>query len=309
MKVNTKRREMASTVESLLLRGVKTLELSTPEARQCSQCKEVFGAFFATQHICDDCVEQGTRLSEAEYRAKRAEDRRHYLASLGLVGRLQEMTFDRFDRSVNPKAYDAARGFVAGWADPWHRGLALFGKKGTGKTHLACACAHALLKDGVSCRYAHVPTLGADLRSAEDWGAMMRTRVQPLRECDVLILDDIGREKITDSWAEALDALIDTRWVNGAPMILTANLTVEDFIAHVGEAAASRFLGDAVQVETDPTDRRMLPAQAVRPIKESHDPRVECGTCHGAGWVCDARLPVGSADRLMKCPTCSGAGW
>jgi len=32
-----------------------------------------------------------------------------------------------------------------------------------------------------------------------------------------------------------------------------------------------------------------------------------CPTCRGAGWVLDARIPVGQSNRLMRCPACNGS--
>lgn len=304
-----RRREFAGTIEALLLRGIKTLELAEPVERTCGKCSNPFPATWATQWVCRTCVADGTRLTAEELRQTRAEDRRRRLAAIGLSGDLAAMTFATYQRSLDPAAYDAARGFVEHWAE---RNLILLGIVGSGKTHLAAAVAHELSDQGANVRYVHVPTLGYELRSAgsgDAWAAVARGRINPLREADVAILDDLGREKSTDAWAEAVDALINYRVNRHAPIVVTANLTANGLRDHLGGAAVSRLLRDTDPVETVAVDRRLAPVR-MAPIPESlRDPREECLTCRGAGWVLDGRFRAGSPERLLKCPACAGRGW
>lgn len=245
-----------SIYTKLLAEGHKSILLDPPRQRPCRECGRVFAAIAIPQQVCPDCVaKQERQIRDAQHAARiKQEDAR--LADAGLVGDFLTMTFARFSRDTQPEAFDAAWHFVEGW--PGAPGLALLGEIGTGKTHLAVAAARAIFAAGEKVRVVHVPTLAWRLATAEDWAAAARNLVDPLEILDLVVLDDLGRQKSTDRFAEALDRVVHIRHRDARPMIVTANLELAEFRDHLGLAAASRFLSESEVVRMRPGDRRLL---------------------------------------------------
>jgi len=139
-------------------------------------------------------------------------------------------TFETFDATLPGvrEAYEVARRFaenVAGLSSDEPRWLLLMGGYGTGKTHLAAAVAHCWLAAGQSVFFAVVPDLLDHLRAAfapsseVPYDEMFDT----IREVELLVLDDLGAENGT-AWAtEKLFQLINYRYNEGLPTVITTN--------------------------------------------------------------------------------------
>ncbi|MDR2647637.1 MAG: ATP-binding protein, partial [Oscillospiraceae bacterium] len=65
------------------------------------------------------------------------------------------------------------------------------------------------------------------------------------RQCQnvrLLILDDLGVEKLTESWGKGkLYEIIESRYSADLPMIITTNSTKEELSEHVGGRTADRI--------------------------------------------------------------------
>ena len=71
------------------------------------------------------------------------------------------------------------------------QGFYLFGPNGTGKTTLACAAARICLDRGMSVRFAVSTSL---LESLREFGKDARSLADDLAGCDLLVIDDLGKE-------------------------------------------------------------------------------------------------------------------
>ncbi|HST87896.1 MAG TPA: ATP-binding protein [Ktedonobacterales bacterium] len=139
-------------------------------------------------------------------------------------------TFETFDTAVPGvrEAYEVARRFadnVAGLSSDEPRWLLLMGGYGTGKTHLAAAVAHRWLAAGQSVFFAVVPDLLDHLRAAFAPSSEMPydEMFDTIREVELLVLDDLGAENGT-AWAtEKLFQLINYRYNEGLPTVITTN--------------------------------------------------------------------------------------
>jgi len=86
-----------------------------------------------------------------------------------------------------------------------------------------------------------------------------RERVlEMLKKCKLLIIDDIGAEKVTEWVRERLVSIINTRVSGGLSTIYTSNLSPDELVSQFEERIASRVLGCSQIIEITGKDRRGL---------------------------------------------------
>lgn len=176
-------------------------------------------------------------LSVCVCRAKQFESasKKARIAAANLSG-YEQMTFDTFDVGGRGQlreeqqtnltwARDCARKFAeepSGW-------LFYTGRYGTGKTHLAAAIANDALEKGRDVIFQPVPDLLDLLRmSYGNTGESFGDRFDRIRTAELLILDDLGAQSPT-AWAEEkLYQIINYRYVNRLPTVITSNVNPRD---------------------------------------------------------------------------------
>lgn len=81
---------------------------------------------------------------------------------------------------------------------------------------------------------------------------------RPLKECKLLILDDIGVEKSSEWVIERLYAVINYRVNEEKSMIITSNLTLTELSQKLNDRIASRINGSCKVVQIIGKDRRAI---------------------------------------------------
>jgi DNA replication protein DnaC len=136
---------------------------------------------------------------------------------------------------------------------PQGRNLVLLGPVGTGKTHAAVAACRPAHYSGLTVQFSPLVELLDSLRpqSREEMS------LWDLVDIDRLIIDDLGSERPTDWTAERLYALLNRRWLEERPTIVTTNLEASALEEAVGPRSFSRLVGnDAVVLRLSGKDRR-----------------------------------------------------
>ncbi|MBM3126843.1 MAG: AAA family ATPase, partial [Chloroflexi bacterium] len=107
--------------------------------------------------------------------------------------------------------------------------LLLEGGYGSGKTHLAAAIANAAVNKGTPTLFITVPDLLDSLRFAySDPETTFEKRFEEIRNAQLLILDDFGTQNAT-AWAqEKLFQIINYRYINKLPTVITTNLMLDE---------------------------------------------------------------------------------
>ena len=121
--------------------------------------------------------------------------------------------------------------------------LLLLGTYGCGKTHLAAAIANYAVENGISTLFETVPDL-------LDWArfgysnsdSSFEARFDEIRNIKLLVLDDLGTENTTPWAREKLYQIINYRYVNKLPTVITTNLGLEK----IEERVRSRLQDDLV---------------------------------------------------------------
>ena len=108
-----------------------------------------------------------------------------------------------------------------------NQGLLLYGDVGTGKTLFAC-CIGNYLMENLTTVFAtsliKVLQKAKSFRDDDDEDEYIRR----MNSADLLILDDLGAERSTDYALEIVYNVIDARYRDGKPMIVTTNLSLQD---------------------------------------------------------------------------------
>jgi DNA replication protein DnaC len=168
--------------------------------------------------------------------ARMAEERMQQMRKFSNLGALERMTFDSFIpdgvgvsevvRFNLHEAYDRCRRF----ADDPEGWLVLLGGYGCGKTHLAAAIANQVVALGRRVLFLVVPDLLDYLRSAyapsSDVG--LDDRMETIRNVPLLILDDLGAHHSTPWAQEKLFQIINHRYNNRLPTVITTNQRLEE---------------------------------------------------------------------------------
>lgn len=115
--------------------------------------------------------------------------------------------------------HQAHNGKIARWWTSGPRALMLAGPARTGKTTAAYAIANDAHNQGM---WTVVHT-AADLSAALKPDSGQPLAYQYATECQLLLVDDLGRERVTDWWLEQFQRIVDARCSNGRRMVTTTN--------------------------------------------------------------------------------------
>lgn len=133
--------------------------------------------------------------------------------------------------------------------------LILTGPVGSGKTWAVWHAAEEAVRSGYEGRVA--VTSAAKLRRAIAPATADPVMFTRCCEAGLLAIDDLGAFGLSEWDLDNLTELIDIRWSEQRPTVVTSNTT--DLRTLLGERIASRLAHNALVVEMDDPDRRRQP--------------------------------------------------
>jgi DNA replication protein DnaC len=175
---------------------------------------------------------------------------------------LPHLKFETFDPTVPGvrDAYTAAREFAkspSGW-------LVLYGRFGTGKTHLAASIAHELVARR-SVIFQVVPDLLGSIRAAFDRESEVKAHriLEMVKNVNVLILDDLGEEHETPWVREQLYVIFNHRYTYRMPTVVTTNKSPDKIDNRIWSRMFDRRLSTTVHLNAH--DYRLREVQDRKP--------------------------------------------
>ncbi|HLJ25331.1 MAG TPA: ATP-binding protein [Candidatus Angelobacter sp.] len=208
---------------------------------RCSRCKDDPAGWI------DVVVDGRHRVERCECWHRRRAKR--LLECAGLPEEFDGRTLENYEcgNSALEMARLAARRFVDGWPGLKEKpGLVMWGHGGGGKTHLAVAIARLVIElKGARCLFRSYSALLQQLQGTFNTGqvedeygnvATAYELVRDICECDVLIVDDIGPEKLSEWNRSMLYHVVNERYNHRRATVVTTNLPW-DSLAVAGNGA------------------------------------------------------------------------
>jgi DNA replication protein DnaC len=145
------------------------------------------------------------------------------------------------------KMYQMAKRYIdlRQWGEG--KGFALFGSVGIGKTMLAQIIASEIMRSKKSVIFVPTTSLMAELRSSQfsEDRSEFEQRIEKLINVDVVIFDDVGKEKPTEWVQNQYFRIIDGRYNNKKATGFTSNYEfgeLADRFSEFGDAIISRII-------------------------------------------------------------------
>ncbi len=197
---------------------------------------------------------------------------RERLFALSHLDELRDLTFETFKPrgrtglgEMQANSLEMACNQARHYAQSLNGWLLLQGGYGCGKTHLAASIANFAVGMGVPTLFLTVPDLLDTLRFAFDSDdTTFEERFDEIRNANLLVLDDFGTQNTTGWAQEKLFQIINYRYINKLPTVITTNLALDDIEPRI----RSRL--------TDPelvTETRMIATDFRHPMDEAGHPK------------------------------------
>lgn len=234
----------------IVLKGHIMWAPTGPEPCKCEKAQ-------AARAAAQQARQEQEAAAEAARRAEQERERiNRIIGASGVGARFRNRTFDTFRvEELNSHAFNIAKGYADNFralqTNPdgqEKNGLLINGPKGTGKTHLAAAIANQLMAQGVPVVFATMIDLLAKIKASfERHGAEAAEHeiMRLYKTADLLIIDDIGKEQPTE-WALAkIYQIINARYEDYKPLIITSNYTAAELVQRMTPASGDPTTADA----------------------------------------------------------------
>lgn len=169
-------------------------------------------------------------------RAQISDQVRERLFSMSHLDELTHLTFETFmprgrkgQGELQAESLERAFNHARVYASSLNGWLLLQGGYGSGKTHLAAAIANFAVSMGVPTLFLTVPDLLDTMRFAyASPDTTFEDRFNEIRSATLLVLDDLGTQNAT-AWAqEKLFQILNYRYINKLPLVVTTNLSLDE---------------------------------------------------------------------------------
>jgi DNA replication protein DnaC len=239
-----------------------SLRLPRPKNAICRECKRSLTAEWDTYQkrwTYPGRAKNGLCVS-CERKRQIKEKIQEYLTKAGVPPRYIHCSFGNFKiTKENEWVVKVCKSYVL---DPTGN-LLMYGKCGTGKTHMAVAVTKELLLASRKVLFTSMADLTFEIKKAfrDKAENTEEELIARYLEYEYLVLDDFGIEKTTEWVQQTANYLICKRDNNNMPTIVTSNLSPADIGKVYGDRVASRLIGDYGAIHCTGPDYRLKKAK------------------------------------------------
>ena len=211
--------------------------------------------------LCQDTGYQGVKMCQC---LKTALTLKGYESS-GIKNLLSTQSFESFSFDVYPnecqdimkRNYKTLHKFAENFKVQKEFFL-LVGGTGLGKTHLSTSVAKYLIENGYDVVYEIAQNIFSDFDTDRFRDRFSDTELLSERyfDCDLLIIDDLGTEIVTNNTVSYLYNIINTRINKKLPIIISTNLSAKEIKSMYHERITSRLFGEFTIVKFEGPDVR-----------------------------------------------------
>ena len=222
---------------------------------------KVFRWLSPPQCECPKSKEHWAKIEEEERQRKEEEEAsererlrikkaEQLFAMSKLPARFTDRTFENFiTTSDNQEAFKIALDYAENFREKKAsgQGLLFSGTVGTGKTYLAAAITLRLVENCQSVIFGTVTTLLGRIRQTYTKNSEFDEReiIDQLTNVSLLVIDDLGKEKPTEWTEQMLYEIINARYENNMPLVITTNISLKEIrerYENNGPAIESRII-------------------------------------------------------------------
>lgn len=227
--------------ERVAMKYTAKLEMSVCELKNCNKCKglsdcknKVNGCVYYPK-VNDNTI--SFDYVACKYKKEQIEN-----------DKLKPIVFEeplaiREARMADIDLTDKKRAHVIKWVQKFYKdfeknknikGIYLHGNFGSGKSYILAALINELAKKGNKCVIMYYPDMLVRLK--ESFSDDFDVKMHNLKTCDVLMIDDIGAESVTQ-WSrdEILGTILQYRMDAKLPVFFTSNLDINELETHLSQ--------------------------------------------------------------------------
>lgn len=205
----------------------------TEKSYKCTKCRDMTFILVENEALPCEC----RALREAEDILKKS----------GIGREFRNKRFDNFDFSrsmATMKSYKEAMDYENEFLDIENsrcNSIMFLGQAGSGKTHLSMAICNELMDRGISVVYMGYRDVITGIKQNMMDSVYYNKMMNRYKSARVLFIDDLFKGKITDSDVNIMFELINHRYFNNLPVIISSELSVSRLL-DVDEALGSRLV-------------------------------------------------------------------
>lgn len=141
---------------------------------------------------------------------------------------------------------EKAAAFIENFDDPNEKNLIFTGSTGLGKTFMINCIATEILKQGKTVLYQTAPVMLDSIIDEKFGNTEERTNIEDnILNVDLLIIDDLGAERVNDLKISELFNIINSRLLNPKlKTLISSNLTIEELFKTYTNRIGSRLVGN-----------------------------------------------------------------
>lgn len=251
------------------------------QLRICSKCGGpiqkvvvLFGKERIVPIVCSCTKQEMEEKQQLEINNEKQERLKRLFTSSLIDKKFITETFENWDFNKGSKQmYNIGEKYCKNFNKAKEEGLGLLlhGTPGNGKTYLSNCIANKLLNS-------YVPVISVSInallqriqRTYNSWGKEAEDGIlQSLANADLLVIDDLGSENDTDWSRSRVYNIIDSRYRNGLPLIVSTNKSIKELKDIYHERTIDRLLEMCTPLEHNGQSIRAIKAQEkTRLLKE-----------------------------------------